>query len=63
MAGGLSFTAAESTKLATAEIFGQTLCELGAKDKRVVALTADLAKSTKIGDFQEKFPDRTFNVA
>ena len=30
--------------------------------QRLVALTADLAKSTKIGMFGEKFPDRFFNV-
>ncbi|MEG1304010.1 MAG: transketolase C-terminal domain-containing protein, partial [Oscillospiraceae bacterium] len=48
--------------LATAEIYGKTLVELGEKDPRVVALTADLAKSTKIGDFQKKFPERFFNV-
>ncbi|MDD4839215.1 MAG: transketolase C-terminal domain-containing protein [Clostridia bacterium] len=62
MAGGLVFTAVESTKLATAEIFGKTLCELGEKDPTIVALTADLAGSTKIGDFQKKFPDRFINV-
>ncbi|HKL93669.1 MAG TPA: transketolase C-terminal domain-containing protein [Clostridia bacterium] len=62
MAGGLAFTAVESTKLATAEIFGKTLCELGEKNHKIVALTADLAGSTKIGDFQKKFPDRFFNV-
>lgn len=60
--GGMNYTAVESTKMATAEIYGKTLVQLGEKDKRVVALTADLAKSTKIGDFQKKFPDRFFNV-
>ena len=60
--GGMNYTAVESTKMATAEIYGKTLVELGQKDKRVVALTADLAKSTKIGDFMSKFPDRFFNV-
>ncbi|MEG1983873.1 MAG: transketolase C-terminal domain-containing protein, partial [Oscillospiraceae bacterium] len=60
--GGMNYTAVESTKMATAEIYGKTLVELGEKDKRVVALTADLAKSTKIGDFQKKFPERFFNV-
>ncbi|HPD02565.1 MAG TPA: transketolase C-terminal domain-containing protein [Eubacteriales bacterium] len=62
MAGGLSFTAVESTKLATAEIYGKTLSALGDENPNVVALTADLAGSTKIGDFKEKHPDRFFNV-
>lgn len=60
--GGMNYTVDDSKKLATAEIYGKTMVELGAKDKRVVALTADLAGSTKIGDFKEKFPDRFFNV-
>ena len=59
---GMNYTAVESTKMATAEIYGKTLVELGEKDPRVVALTADLAKSTKIGDFMARFPDRFFNM-
>jgi len=62
MAGGLTFTAVDSTKLATAEIYGKALCELGAEHSDVVALTADLGKSTKIGLFGEQFPERFFNV-
>ena len=62
MAGGLSYTAEQSTSLSTAEIYGQALVELAEAHPEVVALTADLAKSTKIGDFQKKFPDRFFNV-
>jgi transketolase len=62
MAGGVSYTALESTKMATAEIYGKTLCELGAENPNIVALTADLKGSTKISDFAEKFPDRLINV-
>lgn len=62
MAGGLTYTAIDSTSLSTAEIYGQALVELGEAHPEVVALTADLAKSTKIGEFQKKFPDRFFNV-
>jgi len=62
MAGGVSYTAVESTKLATAEIYGKTLCELGEENPNIVAMTADLKGSTKIGDFAEKFPDRFINV-
>jgi transketolase len=62
MAGGLVYTAVESTLLATSEIFGKTLCELGDKNPKVVALTADLAGSTKIGEFKSKYPERFFNV-
>lgn len=42
--------------------FGEALVELGEKNKDVVVLTADLAESTKVKDFAEKFPDRFFQV-
>ena len=45
-----------------AEIYGHVLAYLGEERKEIVALTADLAKSTKIGKFGEKFPERFFNV-
>ncbi len=42
--------------------FGEGLIEAGEKDKNVVVLTADLADSTRVKDFAEKFPDRFFQV-
>ncbi len=62
MAGGLSYTVDETTKLSTAEIYGRVLADLAERDPRIVVVTADLASSTKIGAFQERFPDRFFNV-
>ncbi|MEK7120502.1 MAG: transketolase C-terminal domain-containing protein [Patescibacteria group bacterium] len=38
--------------------FGKALLELGEKDKNVVVLCADLAESTRVQWFREKFPDR-----
>lgn len=62
MAGGLTYTAVDSTALSTAEYYGKALCEIGEEHPEVVALTADLGKSTKIGMFGDAFPDRFFNV-
>ncbi len=59
---GLTFTMLDTAKMSTAEIYGQALCELGDEHPEIVGLSADLAKSTKIGAFGEKFPDRFFNV-
>lgn len=42
--------------------FGEALVELGEKDERIVVLTADLADSTRVKKFAEKFPDRFFQV-
>lgn len=59
---GLSYTAVDTPKLSATAIYGETLCELGGQHPDIVALTADLAQSTKIGVFGEKFPERFFNV-
>jgi Transketolase, C-terminal subunit len=59
---GLTYTMIEATNLATSEIYGKILCELGETHPEIVGLSADLAKSTKIGMFAEKFPDRFFNT-
>ena len=60
--GGMTYTMEDTTKLSTAECYGIALCELGEEHPDVVALTADLAKSTKIGMFGEQFPERFVNV-
>lgn len=59
---GLSYTAVEATGMATAEIYGKVLVELGRQHPEIVGLSADLAKSTKIGLFADAFPDRFFNT-
>lgn len=42
----------------TRDGFGKGLLEAGEKDERVVALCADLAESTRVHWFREKFPER-----
>lgn len=42
--------------------FGEALVELGETNKDVVVLTADLADSTRVKDFADRFPDRFFQV-
>lgn len=38
--------------------YGEALLELGEADKNVVVLTADLAESTRVLDFADKYPER-----
>lgn len=40
--------------------FGAAMLELGKKNPNVVALSADLAHSVKLGDFLEAYPERFF---
>ena len=42
----------------TGNAYGETLVELGKADQRIVALDADLCKSTMSVLFQDAFPDR-----
>jgi transketolase len=44
------------------ETYGLTLLELGKKNRDIVALEADLGKSTRSVLFQEVFPDRYFQM-
>ncbi len=42
--------------------YGMALIELAKEDERIVAVTADLANSTRLDVFAKEFPDRMFNV-
>ena len=59
---GTTWTVYDANVMTQAEIYGRVMVELGERDPRIVGLTADLAKSTKIGVFQERFPERFINV-
>ncbi|MDQ4079972.1 MAG: transketolase family protein [Gemmatimonadota bacterium] len=47
---------------ATREAYGDALLELGKKNRDVVAIDADLAKSTFSWTFGKHFPERFFNI-
>lgn len=51
-----------SEKIATRDAYGKTLAELAQKDKNLVVLDADLAKSTKTADFAKVCPQRFIDV-
>ena len=47
---------------ATREAYGTALVKVGATNKDVVVLDADLSKSTKTDEFKKVYPERFFNV-
>ena len=49
-------------KKATREAYGTALAEIAKYNDRIVALDADLSKSTKSADFKKEYPDRFFNA-
>ncbi len=61
MAIGITWTIDDADHMTQAEIYGEVLTKLGEKNKKIIAMTADLAGSTKIGAFQKKHPDRFLN--
>ena len=44
------------------DAFADILCELGAKEPKLVAITAAMKDGTGLGKFQQKYPDRFFDV-
>ncbi|HNX76352.1 MAG TPA: 1-deoxy-D-xylulose-5-phosphate synthase [Candidatus Rifleibacterium sp.] len=44
------------------EVFGETLCQLAAADKRIVAVTAAMKEGTGLNRFAGEFPSRFFDV-
>lgn len=59
---GTTWTVYDADSMTQAEIYGRVLTEEGLKRPNLIAMTADLAKSTKIGAFNEKIPERFINV-
>lgn len=49
-------------KIATRDAYGKVLVALGAENKDIVVLDADLSKSTKTADFAKAFPERFFDM-
>ncbi|NPV53458.1 MAG: transketolase family protein [Firmicutes bacterium] len=61
-AGEVKGEVKEVKKVATRTAYGKALVELGKVNPNVVVLDADLAKSTKSGDFMKAFPERFFEM-
>ncbi len=45
------------------EVFGEWLCDIAAKDPKVIAITPAMQSGSGLDDFAEKFPERFFDVA
>ena len=52
----------KTIKIATRQSFGEALKELGAENKNVVVLDADLSGATKTNIFAKAYPDRFFDI-
>ncbi|MBD0324925.1 MAG: 1-deoxy-D-xylulose-5-phosphate synthase, partial [Pyrinomonadaceae bacterium] len=62
LATGQPVKSAKPSAPSYTSVFGKTMCELMAKDKQIVALTAAMPDGTGIDHVLEKFPERAFDV-
>jgi 1-deoxy-D-xylulose-5-phosphate synthase len=44
------------------EVFGETLCQLARKNRRIVAITAAMQSGTGLEEFSRQFPDRFYDI-
>ena len=49
-------------KVAIRQAFGETLIELAGRDKKIIAISADLGGSLTLDEFGAKYPDRYYNT-
>lgn len=49
-------------KMATRQAYGKALVEIGAENKNLVVMDADLSKSTMTAEFAKTYPERFFNM-
>ena len=53
---------AKNEKMATRQAYGKALVEIGAENKNLVVMDADLYKSTMTAEFAKAYPERFFNM-
>jgi 1-deoxy-D-xylulose-5-phosphate synthase len=44
------------------QVFGQWICDMAARDSRIVAITPAMREGSGLVEFEKKFPDRYFDV-
>ena len=52
----------KTTKDSYTDVFSQIMCDLGEKEPKLVAMTAAMKDGTGLSKFQEKYPERFFDV-
>jgi len=53
---------ATPAKTTFTQVFGQWLCDMGAQDHRLVGITPAMREGSGLVEFQQRFPDRYFDV-
>ncbi len=59
---GLPYKSSKPSPKAYTQIFGETMCELMARDETIMTLTAAMPDGTGVDKILEKYPERSFDV-
>ena len=59
---GISVSSSDNLSTEYSKVLGETLCDLAERDERIVAVTAAMTSSLGLGEFFEKFPQRSIDV-
>jgi 1-deoxy-D-xylulose-5-phosphate synthase len=59
---GLPYKSGKAAPPSYTQVFGETMCELMARDEKIVALTAAMPDGTGVDKILVKFPERAFDV-
>jgi len=62
VATGLTPKESEQAPLSYTEVFGKTMVDLGAKEKRLFAITAAMPEGTGLSEYAKAYPDRFIDV-
>src|SRR4051795_8529176 len=58
----IGLKAATGAKATYSQVFGQWLCDMAAKDERLVAITPAMREGSGMVEYSERFPERYFDV-
>jgi 1-deoxy-D-xylulose-5-phosphate synthase len=58
----VGLTPSASGKLTFTQVFGQWLCDMAAKDQRLVGITPAMREGSGLVEFEKRFPERYFDV-
>ena len=59
---GISVSSSDAVSTEYSKVFGETLCDLAERNQKIVAVTAAMTSSLGLGEFFDKYPQRSVDV-
>ena len=59
---GISVSSSDTVSIEYSKVLGETLCDLAERNQKIVAVTAAMTSSLGLGEFFEKYPQRSVDV-